>query len=473
MRRANLPLLGFILLLTVTSIWVIWPQMPENYLPGFIPWPRSQGIHIQIGTSSFDRQGQRLGLDLQGGTNIVMQADLSKTSDADREDAMKSLLATIDRRVNAYGVSEPSIQRVGPDRVAIQLAGVRDVEEAKKLIGQTAQLVFKERTTGTNGQPEDKETGLTGRDLKRAYAGIAPNLGIPVVNFEFNDRGTQIFADMTARLAPVRGQIAIFLDNELITSPQVDEPIPQGRGYIRGNFTLQSAQTLAIQLNSGALPVPVSIIRQQDVDATLGSDSIRKSILAGQIGLLIVGVFMIVYYRLPGLVAVSALLVYTVVTLAVFRLIPVTLTLAGIAGFILSIGMAVDANILIFERMKEELRAGRTLGAAMEAGFKRAWTSIRDSNISTLITSLILLYFGSTFGASLVTGFALTLMIGVIVSMFTAIVVTRTFLRTVQIVWFNSMLTPHVAWLFGLDEPPRTLSRPDMEVPLRARPATR
>ena len=472
MRRANWPLLILIVLLTGVSLWFIWPQKPSNYLPGFIPWPESKGVRLQIGNTTFERVGQRLGLDLQGGTNIVLQADLSKLPADQRQDAMTSLVRNIERRVNAYGVAEPVITQQGEDRVAIQLAGVRDVEEAKRLIGQTAQLNFKERTIGPDGQPQDKELGLTGADLRRAYAALEPTLNQPVVHFEFNDRGTQIFADATARLAPTRGQIAIFLDNELLTAPQVDEPIPGGRGFIRGNFTMDSARTLAIQLNAGALPVPVSVILQQDVDATLGADSIQKSIVAGQIGLAAVAIFMIVYYRLPGVVAVLALGVYAILTLAIFRLIPVTLTLAGIAGFILSIGMAVDANILIFERMREELRNGRTLAGAIDAGFSRAWLSIRDSNISTMITCVILYWFGSNFGASLVTGFALTLFIGVVISMFSAITVSRTFLRAVQAIWFSGTLGPRARWLFGMEGSPA--ARPGLDdLPAGARPATR
>ncbi|MCL6647528.1 MAG: protein translocase subunit SecD [Chloroflexi bacterium] len=471
MRRANWPLLLFILLLTGVSIWFIWPQKPSNYLPSFIPWPESKGVRIQIGNFTFERVGQRLGLDLQGGTNIVLQADLSKVPEGQRKDAMTALLRNIERRVNAYGVAEPVIYQQGADRIAVQLAGVRDVEEAKRLIGRTAQLVFKERTIGPDGQPQDKDLGLTGADLKRAYASIEPTLNQPVVNFEFNERGAQIFAEATARLAPTRGQIAIYLDNELLTAPQVDEPIPSGRGYIRGNFTMDSARTLAIQLNAGALPVPVSVILEQNVDATLGADSIRKSILAGQIGFAAVALFMLVYYRLPGVIAVAALTVYLVLVLKVFRLIPVTLTLAGIAGFILSIGMAVDANILIFERMREELRSGRTLAGAIEAGFSRAWTSIRDSNISTMITCVILYWFGSNFGASLVTGFALTLFIGVVISMFSAITVSRTFLQVVQAVWFSGTLGPRGRWLFGLDEVRAAPGRPGLEAAPAARPS--
>jgi len=463
-RRSNALLLALIVVLVVVSVWVDWPQKPENYLPAFINWPRNEGIHLKLGDWTFDRQGARLGLDLLGGTNIVLQADLSKVPERDRADRMKGLIKVIDRRINAYGVAEPVIQQQGSNRVSVQLPGVKNVQEAVNLIGQTAQLEFFERTVDANGNVVDKPTGLTGADLKRAWVGQQQTTLQPIVEFEFNDRGAQIFGDLTTRLAGSSTQIAVLLDKETITAPVVKSPITGGRGYIEGNFTLESARNLVIQLNAGALPVPVSIQKQQDVDATLGADSIRKSIVAGEIGLGIVMLFMLVHYRLPGLLADAALLIYALVTMAVFKLIPVTLTLAGIAAFILSIGMAVDANILIFERMREELRAGRTLSAAIEAGFSRAWTSIRDSNISTIITCLILYWFGSNFGASLVMGFALTLLAGVVISLFTAITVTRTFLRLV----LRTGLARN-AWLFGMEslqEPPSARARTELSRPV-------
>jgi preprotein translocase subunit SecD len=253
-------------------------------------------------------------------------------------------------------------------------------------------------------------------------------------------------------------QLGIFLDDQPITTPTVQQAITEGRGRITGNFTLDEARNLVIQLNAGALPLPVSVEEERTVDATLGADSVRKSVVAGEIALVVVALFMILYYRMLGVVAAAALFVYTLLVLAVFKLIPVTLTLAGIAGFILSIGMAVDANILIFERMKEELRSGKTVGAAIEAGFHRAWPSIRDSNVSTLITCGILFWFGSNFGASIVMGFAFTLAIGVLVSMFSAIVVTRSFLRVV--VGRRAVLNPA---LFGMPA-----ARPALE-PIGAR----
>ncbi|MDO8670178.1 MAG: protein translocase subunit SecD [Dehalococcoidia bacterium] len=458
MRKANTQILIGIVILTLFALWVDWPQKPTNYLPNILPWPQSQGVHLRLGDSSFDRQGTKLGLDLQGGTFMVLQADLSKVPAGEQGDRMKGVVQIIERRINAYGVGEPVIQLQGNDRVAVQLPGVKDIDEAKRLIGQTAQLEFKEKKVDEQGNVTYVSVGLTGADLTKSYPSIDQTYG-PVVNFEFNDKGAQIFGDLTTRIAPLGGQIAVYLDQDLLTDPRVDEPILGGRGFIRGNFTVNSAQTLAIQLNSGALPVPVSVISQRDVDATLGADSVQKSILAGAIGLGVVMLFMIIHYRLPGLLANAALLMYALFVLAVFKLVPITLTLAGIAGFILSIGMAVDANILIFERVKEELRAGRTLAGGIEAGFGRAWTSIRDSNVSTIITCGILYWFGNNFGASLVMGFAVTLFLGVVISMFTAITITRSLLRAI----IDSGKMPS-GWLFGLEKEQGITGEPDYSV---------
>ncbi|MBI2863801.1 MAG: protein translocase subunit SecD [Chloroflexi bacterium] len=458
MRKANTQILVGIIILTIFALWVDWPQKPSSYLPNILPWPESRGVHLRLGDFTFDRQGTRLGLDLQGGTFMTLEADLDKVPRAEWGDRMKGVLQIIEKRINAYGVSEPVVQLQGDNRVAVQLPGVKDIDEAKRLIGQTASLEFKERTGETNEQGGIvyKPTGLTGADLKKAYVNIDPNKG-PIVAFELNDRGAQIFGELTTRLYPTRGRIAVFLDQDIITEPAVQSPITGGSGIIEGSFTVASAQTLAIQLNSGALPVPVKMIAQRDVDATLGADSVKKSITAGAIGLGIVMIFMLVHYRLPGLLANVALMMYALFVLAVFKLVPVTLTLAGIAGFILSIGMAVDANILIFERVKEELRAGRTLAGAIEAGFGRAWTSIRDSNVSTIITCGILYWFGNNFGASLVMGFALTLFLGVVISMFTAITITRTFLRAI----IDSGFMPS-GWLFGLEKDQGFVGEPEV-----------
>ena len=272
---------------------------------------------------------------------------------------------------------------------------------------------------------------LTGEDLSRAFTGRDPTTNAPRVHIEFNGRGTSIFRDVTRRLFE-RGQlgrIAIFLDNGLLSSATVQSPILNGQGVITGGFTRESARTLAIQLESGRLPVPLVLIREGTVDALLGADSLRKSLIAGVVGLGLVLLFMVTYYRMAGVVAAASLMIFAIIVLAIFKLVPVTLTLSGIAGLVLAIGMAVDANILIFERMKEELRTGRSLTSAMEVGFRRAWVAIRDSNVSTIITCLILWWFGSRTGTPVVSGFAVTLLIGVLVSMFTAIMVSRNMLQ--------------------------------------------
>ncbi|MYC29715.1 MAG: protein translocase subunit SecD [Chloroflexi bacterium] len=306
------------------------------------------------------------------------------------------------------------------------------IEAAKALIGQTAQLVFKERTCSdvTCFTFTDAELGLTGDDLENAFASTDPNTGEWEVNIAFKERGTGIFADLTQRIVGVETKrIAVFLDDELLIAPVSQAWIRDGRSSITGSFSREEARTLAIQLEAGSLPVPLELIQESDVDALLGSESLKKSLQAGIIGLGLVLLFMIAYYRMAGVVAALALLFYTIVVLAVFKLVPVTLGLSGIGAFILSIGLAVDANILIFERMKEEIRIGRTLSSSMEVGFSRAWPAIRDGNFSTIITCLVLLWLGSRTADDLVTGFAFTLFIGVVVSMFTAIVVSRNLLQ--------------------------------------------
>ena len=424
-----------IALVTLCAGWVSWPQNPGSYLPGGDNLPGNPGLHLRFGQQGFDRQGARLGLDLQGGTQLVLLSDLSKVDEGDRSNALNGVVQVIERRVNAYGVAEPLIQIQGNDRVIVELPGVRDIEEAKRLIGQTAQLDFREQDpAGTNNWKIATGTGSDGTEKQLTGKYFKPNAQVvfdqrtnrPQVAFEFDDEGSRLFEQLTSRL--IGRPLGIFLDGQLVSAPTVQQVISRN-GVITG-VDLSEAKTLAIQMNAGALPVPISIEQERSVDATLGSDSVRRSIVAGEIALGVVALFMVMYYRLPGLLATGALLVYTLLTLAIFKLIPVTLTLAGIAGFILSIGMAVDANILIFERMREEIRWGRSVGGAIEAGFDRAWSSIRDSNVSTLITCGLLYWFGSNFGASLVMGFAFTLAIGVVVSMFSAIVVTRSLLRT-------------------------------------------
>ena len=307
------------------------------------------------------------------------------------------------------------------------------IDEAKALIGKTARLEFKERTCTdiTCFSFTDADIGLSGDDLDRADVSTDPSGVGWAINIQFDGRGSEVFSDLTERLFQRQetGRIAMFLDDEEVLAPVARAWIRDGRSQITGNFSREEARTLAIQLESGRLPVPLSVIQEKDVDALLGSESLRNSLLAGMVGLALVMVFMVTYYRASGVVASVALVFYTVVVLAVFKLIGMTLTLSHIGGFILSIGMAVDANILIFERMKEEIRTGRTLASSMEVGFNRAWPAIRDGNVSTVITCLVLLWFGDRLGGGLVTGFAWSLLIGVAVSMFTAVVLSRNLLR--------------------------------------------
>ena len=327
-------------------------------------------------------------------------------------------------------LSKALVDRIGP----IELFNVSSgIDDAKALIGVTARLEFKERTCTdpTCFNFTDAEIGLTGDNLSRADVSADPRGVGWAINIQFDGRGSDLFSDLTQRLFQRRDtkRIAIFLDDEELIAPVAQAWIRDGRSQITGNFSREEARTIAIQLESGRLPVPLKLIQESDVDALLGSESLRNSLLAGLVGLGVVMVFMLSYYRMAGLVASLALIFYAVVLLALFKLIPVTLTLSHIGGFILSIGMAVDANILIFERMKEEVRIGRTLASSMEVGFNRAWPAIRDSNVSTMITCLVLLWFGDRLGGGLVTGFAISLFLGVAVSMFTAVIVSRNLLQ--------------------------------------------
>lgn len=537
-------------------------------LAGFVDYPKAPDIRI----GRFFRELKvHLGLDLQGGALLTYQADMSKIPAADRDSALEGTRDVIERRVNAFGVSEPVVQTnaVGnSQRVIVELPGVTDVNVAIARIGQTPLLEFREEPAPheltdderrqitesenvaktkaqqvlrnlsagqdfakladeqsqdpgntnpdgtkkggdlefqdpsvyvaefrtaleklkdgeTTSEPvqspfgyhiikreesrqtkkDDKEiteirarhilftaltessfqqqgqanTGLSGQHLKSAQVVFDPQTNLPQVELKFNGDGAKLFADITKR--NVGKTVGIYLDNQAISLPTVQTEITSGEAVITGDFDLAEAKKLASNLNAGALPVPITLISQQSVGASLGSSSVERSFTAGLLGLILVSLFMVLYYRLPGLLAVGALLVYSLVVLALFKLWPVTLTLPGIAGFILSIGMAVDANVLVFERTKEELRAGKPAVTAIEEGFRRAWLSIRDSNVSSIITCAILTWFGT----SLIRGFALTLAIGILVSMFSAITVTRTFLRLIAGPW----LERH-PWLFGL-----------------------
>jgi len=384
-----------------------------------------------------------LGLDLVGGSRLELQAQKTETIANITPEMMDSLTFAIKKRVNKIGVAETHVQRVGQDRLLVEIPNVSDLNQAKKMIGETAELEFKKNIAPVGEAPKWVSTGLTGKDLTSARV-EASQAGQWVVGLEFNATGTKKFADLTR--AMVGQQMAIFFSGEMQSAPVIQEPILEGRAQIsgggdKGGFTAQQAKEMVDLLNAGALPVPASIIQENTVGPTLGSDSIQKSKVAGIIGLGLVMLFMLAYYRVPGIVADIALVIYGVILFALFKTIGVTLTLAGIAGFILSIGMAVDANILIFERTKEELRAGRTLYTAITAGFDRAFTSIFDSNMTTIITCAIL-YFK---GTDIVKGFALTLALGVMISMFSAITVTKNFL--LLIFGTKTLTNP---WIFGL-----------------------
>jgi preprotein translocase subunit SecD len=403
----------------------------------YIDYPKGSKVSLKPIKINWEKQLKlKLGLDLQGGTSLVYQADLKDIQSQDQGDAMNSARDVIERRVNAFGVSEPVVQVSGSDRIIIELPGVKDINEAINLIGQTPFLEFRtENPHPPSPQPDANgnvaldpsqvylATGLTGKQFKKATLDFDQRTGAPQITLQFDAEGTKLFADITQK--NLGKTVAIFLDGQILSAPVVQSAITNGQAVINGQFSVAEAKELVTRLNSGALPVPIKLISQQDVGATLGIASVHKSIEAGLIGFAVVALFMIIYYRLPGFLAVLALSIYTLLSLAMFKIVGITLTLAGIAGFILSIGMAVDANILIFERMKEELRKGKTLQQAVEDGFNRAWLSVRDSNFSSLITTFILAYFGS----SIVRGFAITLALGIVVSMFTAITVTRTFLR--------------------------------------------
>jgi len=369
----------------------------------------------------------KLGLDLVGGSRLVIEAETTKEIAEITPDVMNRLQFAIENRVNKLGVAETVVQQVGDKRLLIEIPNVTDLKEAKAFLGETAQLVFKKEAVGPNGEQVWEDVGLTGQDLSKSTLSTDQS-GQWVVSLEFNAAGSKKFADLTRAL--VGKQMAIFFDGELQSAPVIREPIYGGKAQISGGdsgFAYEEAERMVNLLNAGALPVPAKIVEENTVGPTLGADSIAKSKFAGAIGLGFVMIFMLLIYRLPGLIADVALIIYSLILFALFKAIPVTLTLAGIAGFILSVGMAVDANILIFERMKEELKAGRNLFTAINSGFDRAFTSIFDSNMTTIITCVILYMLGS----SIVKGFALTLALGVMVSMFSAITITKNFMHLI------------------------------------------
>jgi protein-export membrane protein SecD len=386
----------------------------------------------------FPEKPFKLGLDLQGGIHLIYEADLSNIAKEDYSSSMEGLRDVIERRVNLFGVREPMVQVQG-ERLVVELAGIKEPGQAIGMIGQTPYLEFREQKENYNeileknrkvietkeGQIEDpfKATPLTGKYLKRADLGFEQTTNRPLVHLEFNDEGAKIFEELTEK--NVGKILAIYIDGLPISTPVVQEKISGGKAQITGQFTVEEARSLARNLNAGALPVPIKLISQQSVGPILGKISLEESLKAGIFGFLAVIIFIILFYRLPGILASLALAIYAVLILTLFKLIPVTLTLAGIGGFILSIGMAVDANVLIFSRMKEELKTGKSFSQSLEEGFNRAWPAIRDGNLTTLLVAVILFGFGTSF----IKGFATTLSIGILISMFSAIIITKNFLK--------------------------------------------
>ena len=390
----------------------------------------------------------RLGLDLSGGTHLLYKADTSALGSGDPTDAMDVLRSVIERRVNLFGVSEPTVQTqtsvvatgTTEHRLSIELPGVTDVSQAIALIGQTPFLEFKvqsdapqkvqvgkDGTVNLNQNDNFVSTGLTGKYLSKAILEFNQNTGEPTVSLQFNDEGSKLFEDITRK--NIGKIVAIYLDNDVISAPVVREAITGGKAQISGSFTPTEARALVGRLNAGALPVPISLISTETVGATLGGKAVSAGAYAALIGFILISLFLIVWYRIPGIIATISLGMYVVITLLLYRLIPVTLTAAGIAGFIISIGMAVDATILIFERAREERKRGSGVREALESGFGRAWTSIRDANISSLIIGVILY----SVGTSLMKGFAVTFIVGVLISMFTAVTITRLLLRAMPV----------------------------------------
>lgn len=411
----------------------------------------------------------KLGLDLRGGLQTLLEADVPADRVVKAED-MTNAKNILENRANGLGVSEVVMQVAGDRRIVAEFPGATNSDEVVASLKKTASLEFvdmgntpvpegtiiqtdfgaseptsvsPDSETPPDANPIVYHTVMTGADLDSATVG-QDNSGQYVINFTLTQKGSTVFGDYTSK--NVGKYLAITLDKQVISAPVINQPILGGQGSISGSFTLESANALAVQLRSGALPIPIKIVESRTVGPTLGEESVRKSVQAGVLGLIVVILFMTLYYRMPGALAALALIVYSLLSLMLFKLIPVVLTLPGIAGFILSIGMAVDANVLIFERLKEELRAGKNLRQSIDIAWSRAWPSIRDSNSSTLITCLILFIFGNTFGASMVKGFSVTLALGVLVSLFTAILVTRTFLHTAL---DNLKFSEHPSW-FGL-----------------------
>ncbi len=407
--------IGLLIAVLAAAILAILFVLPRGFGARLLPW--------------------RLGLDLVGGAHLVYEIDMRSVAANDRDSVLTGLRSVIERRVNLYGVSEPQVvtaKEGGSYRLIVELAGIKNVGDAIKEIGSTPFLLFAEveqvatstvGTTTPSAEPRFIPTQLTGRYVRGAQLALSNVTGEPQVTLEFDKEGAQIFETLTGK--NVGRPIAVFLDNTLITAPVVQQKITGGRAQITGRFTIKEARELVSRFNAGALPAPINLVSQQTIGASLGIDSLNRIIFAGIIGTLLVMLFMVVYYRTLGWYAALALVIYIAFSLFVFKVFGITMTLAGIAGIVLSIGMAVDANILIFERSREERNRGLDRVTSIGEGFKRAWPSIRDSNITTIITSVILYYFTTGF----IKGFALAMLLGVLVSMFSAITVTKTLLR--------------------------------------------
>lgn len=434
-----------ILVLTFLAILVLWIDLPENFPLHFRFLNKDiqttiNPLTINLVTPGFTLYKEfrtKLGLDLKGGSHLMFEADTSKVRPEDVTDAVSSARDIIEKRVNFFGVSEPVVQTVKAGstyRISVDLPGINNVNDAVNLIGRTAQLAFTEEATASAEiatqssvlERLTKETGLTGKHIKKASVTFDPQNGQPQVALQFTDEGARLFEEVTSR--NLGKPVAIFLDQFVLSAPIVQQTITDGNAVISGNFTTDQARELSVAINSGALPLPITLVEQRNIGPTLGESDVQKSVIAGAIGLLMVLVFMIGYYGKFGVIASLALIIYGLISLAIFRAIPVVLTLPGIAGFILSIGMAVDSNILIFERIKEEVRKGKDQDVAIRLGFGHAIDAIKDANVTTLIVGFILFNplnweFLPQFGV--VRGFALTLMIGVATSLFTGVFITK------------------------------------------------
>ncbi len=466
MERRTIINFVLILLLTAVAIYGVVLQQHPDWVTNLLFWQPASSRNLDF----------QLGLDLQGGLQVLMVADLPEGRSVSSQD-MATARTIVENRVNALGLTEPVVQVQGGERIVVEIPGIEDPAQAVDTIRETAMLEFVTPPAGLNAEllymlresqipistthlMSDAEiqsvsamtdvllfqTELTGGDLDSAYVVRNPNTSQPLVAIEFKSEGASKFASYTA--SHIGDTLCIVLDKRILSCPSIQTSIPSGKATIEGSFTYESASQLAVQLQYGALPIPLKIESYKAIGPSLGALSVEKSVRAGIVGLAVVFLFMLIYYRLNGLAADLALALYVLLNLFLYKLVPVTMTLPGIAGFLLSVGMAVDANILVFERMKEELRHGRLLKRAAEAGFSRAWTSVRDSNLATLLTCLILYLFGNAFAASLVKGFALTLAIGTVINLFTAIVVTRTFIR-IAFGAAGEAIQKH-AWLLGL-----------------------